>query len=302
MSQECKNIGGQAIIEGMMMRAPGQLAMAVRQQDGEIVVRKEAIKIDHSTLFKKPFFRGMVGLYDSLVLGIKALNFSAQHAGVEGEEPLSKKETIASLVIGLGVGILLFLFLPLFLTNLMKSVFPIIEESFLVFNLVDGVIRVIFFVAYIAIISRMKDIQRVFQYHGAEHKSIYAYEEGLDLNVENARRMSRFHPRCGTSFLLIVMIVAIFVFSMIPKESAFIIKFGSRIVLLPVIAGLSYEVLKLSGKYRNNPVVKFLMAPGLWLQRLTTREPDDSQLEVALVSIKTALAEDKVGLDGVKYI
>ena len=154
------------------MRAPGQRAIAVRQQDGEIVVRKEAIKIDHSTLVKKPFFRGMVGLYDSLVLGIKALNFSAQHAGVEGEEPLSKKETIASLVIGLGVGILLFLFLPLFLTNLMKSVFPIIEESFLVFNLVDGVIRVIFFVAYIASSSRMKDIQRGFRYHGAGRKAI----------------------------------------------------------------------------------------------------------------------------------
>ncbi|MDR2869953.1 MAG: DUF1385 domain-containing protein [Deferribacteraceae bacterium] len=301
-NKACLNIGGQAIIEGVMMRAPGQLAMAVRQQNGVIVVRKEPIKIDHSSLFKKPFFRGMVGLYDSLVLGIKALNFSAQHAGLDDEKPLSKRETVLSLVIGLGVGILLFLFLPLWLTNLMKAVFPLIEESFLVFNLVDGLIRVVFFVAYIAIISRMKDIQRVFQYHGAEHKSIFAYEEGLELTVENARKMSRFHPRCGTSFLLIVMIVAIFVFSLIPKDSAFVIKFGSRIVFLPVIAGISYEVLKLSGRLRRNPIVAFLMAPGLWLQRLTTREPDDSQLEVALVSIKTALVEEQLQMDGVDYV
>ena len=156
--------------------------------------------------------------------------------------------------------------------------------------------------AYIFIISRFKDIKRVFQYHGAEHKSIFAYEQGLELNVENARKMSRFHPRCGTSFLLIVMIVAIMVFSMIPKESAFFIKLGSRVFLLPVIAGISYEILKLSGKYSDNSLVKILIAPGLWLQRLTTREPDDSQLEVAIVSIKAALADEEINLDGVKYV
>jgi uncharacterized protein YqhQ len=306
MPEKCLNIGGQAIIEGVMMRAPGQLAMAVRQQNGEIVVRKQPIKIDHSKIFKKPFVRGLVGLYDSLVLGIRALNFSAQYAGVEGEKPMTKRETTLSLLLGLGVGMLLFIFAPLWLTNMLKAVLPIIEDSFLVFNLVDGLIRVIFFVAYIAIISRMSDIQRVFQYHGAEHKSIYTYEEGLELTVENARGMSRFHPRCGTSFLLIVMIVAILVFSIIPKDSPFSIKLASRVVFLPVIAGISYEMLKLSGKFRYNPIVKILMAPGLWLQRLTTREPDDAQLEVALVSIKTALADEKenenLQLDGVKYV
>lgn len=302
-SNKCASIGGQAIIEGVMMRAPGQLAMAVRKPEGGIVVRKEEIKIDHSSLFKKPFFRGLVGLYDALVLGVKALNFSAKHAGIDGEEPLTKKETVFSLVMGLGFGILLFVFLPLWLTGLLKYVFPLIEESFLVFNTVDGIIRVIFFVAYIAIISIMKDIRRVFEYHGAEHKSIFAYEQGLELTVDNARKMSRFHPRCGTSFLLIVMLVAIVVFSMIPKDSAFVIKFGSRIVLLPVIAGISYEILKLGGKYQNNPLMRIFIAPGLWLQRLTTREPDDLQLEVAIASIKVALSEEEEPtLDGVSYV
>ncbi|MDR2884560.1 MAG: DUF1385 domain-containing protein [Deferribacteraceae bacterium] len=298
---KCLNIGGQAVIEGVMMRAPGQLAIAVRTPDNGIVIRKEPIKIDHSKLFKLPFFRGMVGLYDALVLGVKALNFSAQHSGNE-DEVLSKKETFLSLALGLGLGLLLFVFLPLWLTNLLKYVFPLIEQSFLLFNAVDGVIRVIFFLIYIVAISQMKDIKRVFEYHGAEHKSIFTYEAGLELTVENARKMSRLHPRCGTSFLLIVMLVAIVVFSMIPKDSDFIIKLGSRVVLLPIIAGISYEVLKLSGRYSGNSVVRILIAPGLWLQRLTTREPDDSQLEVAITSIKAALADENVEMDGVKYV
>ncbi len=301
MADKC-NIGGQAVIEGVMMRAPGQLAIAVRKPEGGIVVRKEDIAIDRNKFFKKPFIRGLIGLYDALILGIKALNFSAQQSEIEGDKPVTKKETALSLVIGLGMGVLLFIFLPLWLTNLSKSIFPAVERSFLLFNAVDGVIRVIFFVIYIFIISRLKDIQRVFEYHGAEHKSIFTYEAGMDLTVENARKMSRFHPRCGTSFLLIVMIVAIVVFSMIPKDSAFMIKLASRIVLLPVIAGISFEILKLSGKYANRAAVKILTAPGLWLQRLTTREPDDAQLEVAIASINAALAEDKAELDGVTYV
>ena len=301
MTKKC-DIGGQAVIEGVMMRAPGQLAIAVRKAEGGIVVRREDIAIDRNPFFKKPFLRGLIGLYDALILGIKALNFSAQHSGVEGDKPITKKETALSLVIGLGLGIALFIFLPLWLTNLSKHVFPAVERSFLLFNAVDGVIRVIFFVIYIFVISRIKDIQRIFEYHGAEHKSIFTYEAGLDLTVENTRDMSRFHPRCGTSFLLIVMIVAIIVFSMIPKDSAFMIKLASRIVLLPVIAGISYEILKLSGKYSKSAVVKILIAPGLLLQRLTTREPDDSQLEVAIASIKVALAEDGAQPEGVTYV
>ncbi len=303
--KKCVAIGGQAVIEGVMMRAPNKFVIAVRKPDGNIIVKKDDIKIDSKPLFKKPIFRGLIALYDSVVLGMKALNFSAEHGMPEEEKESnsqSKFQTYLGMILGIGLAIGLFLYLPLFLTELLKNVAPIIEKSFLMFNFVDGVIRVIFFVIYIFIISKMKDIARVFAYHGAEHKSIYAYEEGLDLTVENARKMSRFHPRCGTSFLLIVMIVAIIVFSLIPKDSHFIIKFGSRIVLLPVIAGLSYEILKLSSKYQNSIIVKSLIAPGLWLQRLTTREPDDKMLEVAILSIKEALNQNNdENKDGIEY-
>ncbi|MCA1927631.1 MAG: DUF1385 domain-containing protein [Calditerrivibrio sp.] len=295
------NIGGQAVIEGVMMRAPQKYVVAVRRPDQKIVILKKDIKIDGNSFFKKPFIRGLIGLYDALILGIQALNFSAHHALGEGEEKLSFKEIFFTMVFGLGLGMLLFLFLPLLLTDLLKYVFPIIEKSFFVYNFVDGVIRVLFFVLYIYFISFFKDVKRVFQYHGAEHKSIYTFESGKDLTVENAKIMSRFHPRCGTSFLLIVMIVSIFVFTLIPKDSDFLIKFLSRIVFVPIIAGISYEILKLSAKYQDNLIVKMLIAPGLWLQHLTTQEPDDSQLEVALISIKEALDKNE-NREGLIYV
>lgn len=295
MSEEKKNIGGQAVIEGVMMRAPNKFVIAVRQPDGTIAVKRDDIKLDSNKILKKPIIRGLIGLYDALVLGIKALNFSAEKAMPEEFEKngkTSKMETFFSIFLGIALGILLFLYLPLQITELSKKLFPIVEHSFLVFNLVDGVLRIIFFVIYLLIISQMKDIKRVFSYHGAEHKCIYAYEAGKELTVENARCMSRFHPRCGTSFLLIVLIVSIFVFSLIPKDSHFLIKFGSRIICMPLIAGISYEILKLSGKHAGNVIVKILIAPGLWLQKITTREPDDAMLEVAMVSIKEALRKD----------
>ncbi len=295
MSEEKKNIGGQAVIEGVMMRAPNKFVIAVRQPDGTIAVKRDDIKLDSNKILKKPIIRGLIGLYDALVLGIKALNFSAEKAMPEEFEKngkASKMETFFSIFLGIALGILLFLYLPLQITELSKKLFPIVEHSFLVFNLVDGVLRIIFFVIYLLIISQMKDIKRVFSYHGAEHKCIYAYEAGKELTVENARCMSRFHPRCGTSFLLIVLIVSIFVFSLIPKDSHFLIKFGSRIIFMPLIAGISYEILKLSGKHAGNVIVKILIAPGLWLQKITTREPDDAMLEVAMVSIKEALRKD----------
>ena len=295
MSEEKKNIGGQAVIEGVMMRAPNKFVIAVRQPDGTIAVKRDDIKLDSNKILKKPIIRGLIGLYDALVLGIKALNFSAEKAMPEEFEKngkASKMETFFSIFLGIALGILLFLYLPLQITELSKKLFPIVEHSFLVFNLVDGVLRIIFFVIYLLIISQMKDIKRVFSYHGAEHKCIYAYEAGKELTVENARCMSRFHPRCGTSFLLIVLIVSIFVFSLIPKNSHFLIKFGSRIIFMPLIAGISYEILKLSGKHAGNVIVKILIAPGLWLQKITTREPDDAMLEVAMVSIKEALRKD----------
>lgn len=309
----CKkpNIGGQAVIEGVMMRAPNKFVIAVRKPDGNIIVKRSDIKIDKKSLFKKPIIRGLIMLYDSLILGIKALDFSAKYAmpdeAVEsGKKSIwrSRLETYITMFFGLALGIGLFVYLPLLLTDLAKYIIPAIDESYLLFNVVDGIIRVIFFLLYILAISQMKDIKRVFAYHGAEHRAIYTYEKGLELTIENARNMSSLHPRCGTSFLLIVMIVAIFVFSLVPGDSHFLVKFGSRIVLLPLVAGVSYEVLKLSGRYADNIIVKILIAPGLWLQRLTTKEPDDSMLEVALVSIREAIAkdEDYVRSEGIEYV
>ncbi len=295
------DVGGQAVIEGVMMRAPEKFVIAVRNPDNQIVVQRKNVTIDNKGIFKKPFIRGLVALYNALILGVQALNFSAYHAMGEGDEKMSKKEIFLSMFLGLGLGIVLFIFLPLLITDLLKYVLPIVERSFLAFNAVDGVIRVIFFLIYIYAISFFKDIKRVFEYHGAEHKSIFTYEAGEQLTVENARTKSRFHPRCGTSFLLIVMIVSIFVFSIIPKDSHFVIKFASRLVFIPVIAGISYEILKLSSRNQSNPLMKFLIIPGLWLQKITTKEPDDGQLEVALVSLKEALGEH-VEEEGVVYV
>lgn len=287
------NIGGQAVIEGVLMRAPRSMAIAVRRPDGEIIVKRETVVplSERFPLVKLPLVRGAVALFTSLIIGMQALSFSANEAISEGEE----KEEMSSFAMGgtiavaLLFGILLFFILPLFLTKLLV---PYIGDSNIVFNLVDGLIRVIVFLIYVYSISRMSDIQRVFQYHGAEHKSIFAFEAGIALTVENVKQFSRLHPRCGTSFLLIVMLVSIVVFSLIPKLWPFYLKAGSRIVLLPVIAGLSYELLKLSARHEKSRLVRFLIAPGLALQRLTTREPDDGQIEVAIRSLDEALDEN----------
>jgi uncharacterized protein YqhQ len=269
------------------------MAIAVRRPDGEIIVKRETVVplSEKFPLVKLPLVRGAVALFTSLIIGMQALSFSANEAISEGE----KKEEMSSLAMGgtiavaLLFGILLFFIFPLFVTKLLV---PYIGESNIVFNLVDGLIRVIVFLIYVYSISRMSDIQRVFQYHGAEHKSIFAFEAGIALTVENVKQFSRLHPRCGTSFLLIVMLVSIVVFSLIPKLWPFYLKAGSRIVLLPVIAGLSYELLKLSAKHEKSRLVRLLIAPGLALQRLTTREPDDGQLEVAIRSLDEALDEN----------
>ena len=293
------NIGGQAILEGVMMRAPRAMAIAVRRPSGEIVVKREQMPplSERYPIVKLPILRGAVALFTSLILGIKALNFSANEALEEevDENGESKKEELTSwalagtMAVAFGFGIALFFFLPLYLTKLLV---PIIGDHNVVFNLVDGVIRVVIFLIYIWSIARMKDIQRVFQYHGAEHKTIFAFEAGAELTVERVKTFSRLHPRCGTSFLLIVMLVSIGVFSLIPKAWPFAYKALSRVVLLPLIAGISYEFLKWSAKNDQHPLVKLVITPGLALQRLTTREPDDDQLEVAIRSVQEALEEN----------
>jgi len=283
------NIGGQAVIEGVMMRAPSKFVIAVRKSEDEIVLKKEEVKLDTNKFFKQPLIRGLIALYDALILGIRALNFSAYHSTGEGEEQVGKWAMFLSMATGIGLGLLLFIYLPLQVTELSKYLIPQVEHSALLYNGIDGVIRVLFFIIYVWAISFLKDIKRVFQYHGAEHMAIYTFEQGLDLTVENARGQSRFHPRCGTSFLIILMLVCIMTFSLIPNDAHFLIKLGARLVFIPFIAGISYEILKLSGKYFKNPIVKLLILPGLLVQKITTQEPDDSQLEVALISIRAAL-------------
>lgn len=291
------NVGGQAVIEGVMMRAPRSVAIAVRRPNGEIFVRRELVVplSERFPVVKLPIVRGAVALFQSLIIGIKALNFSANEAMAEeekengkGGEELSSWAMAGTMAVAFGFGIGLFFVLPLYATKWLTQL-SIITDHNIVFNLVDGVIRVIVFLLYIWTISRMEDIRRVFQYHGAEHKSIYAYEAGEELSIENVRRYSRLHPRCGTSFLLIVMLVSIAVFSLIPKLWPFYLKAFSRVVLLPLIAGISYEFLKWSAKHDTHPLVKLIITPGLALQRLTTGEPDDAQLEVAIRSLNEAL-------------
>ena len=287
------NVAGQAVIEGVMMRAPRAMAIAVRRPTGEIVVRKDEIVplSERFPVVKLPIVRGAVALFQSLVIGVKALNFSANEAMVEEEAgektELSPWAMGGTMAFAFGFGILLFFIMPLYLTKLLV---PVIGDSNIVFNLVDGVIRVAVFLLYIWSISRMGDIQRVFQYHGAEHKSIFAFEAGEPLTVDNVRKYSRLHPRCGTSFLLIVMVVSIVIFSLIPKLWPFYLKAGSRVFFLPLIAGVSYEFLKWSAKNDASALVRLIIAPGLALQKLTTREPDDSQIEVAIRSMEEALA------------
>ena len=298
-----KNVGGQAVIEGVMMRSPAKIATSVRQPNGEIVTQTEPFV----SLTKKvkilgwPVIRGMVSFFEMLILGIKTLNYSAEVAAAAEESqgnisgPVSKKMSLSiilEMLFALGVGVGIFFFLPLFLAQLLG-----VHRSAFGFNIIAGVIRVTIFIVYIKAIANFKDIQRVFAYHGAEHKSIYAFENDLPLTVENAAKFTTLHPRCGTSFLLIVALFAIFVFSISDTIFAIIIghqpfllqRFAVHFSLLPLIAGISYELLKLSGKTRNNKITKFLIAPGLWLQTITTREPDASQLEVAITALKSSI-------------
>ncbi|HEV2846177.1 MAG TPA: DUF1385 domain-containing protein [Thermoanaerobaculia bacterium] len=293
-------VGGQALIEGVMMRSPGAYGVAVRRADGSMAFQRG--KVDSLArrypFLKLPVLRGIAVLFQSLALGIRALNFSAEQSLEEGApdpgkepEKSSSWAVAGSMAVGLGLGVVIFLFLPLWLTQLLET-YVFGQLSSLAFNLVDGLLRGVFFLAYVLAISRMKDIHRVFQYHGAEHKVVFVHEKRLPLTVENARGMSRLHPRCGTSFLLFVLVVSIVVFAFIPKTAPFLLKFGGRLLLVPAIAGLSYEVLRFTAKHRAAPLFALLVAPGLALQRITTQEPTDDMLEVAIAALEVALRED----------
>ena len=290
-------IGGQAVIDGVMMRGLTGYTVAVRQPDGGIALRKDKIVAitKKYPMLRFPVLRGSVVLIQSLILGIRALNFSASASAVDekGEPELSNWAIAGSMLMALGLGVGLFILAPLGLTNLIRHfLWP--EMGNFAYNAIDGVLRAVFFFVYIASISLMDDIRRVFQYHGAEHKTVYTFEANEDLTVENARGKSTLHPRCGTSFLLFVMAISILVFSLIPSSAAFYVKFGARVVLIPLIAGLAYEVIRFSARHLKSRLCRMLIAPGLWLQRITTKEPDDQQLEIAIVALREALMYDAV--------
>ena len=294
-------VGGQALIEGVMMRAPGAYGIAVRRPDGTLALERGKVVGwgKRWAFFKMPFLRGIAVLFQSLAVGIRALNFSAaaalgEESGGDPTENSGKSGGAASatmMVVALLLGAGVFILLPLWLTQLSeRHLFG--PLSGVAFNLVDGAIRAIFFLVYIVAISRLPDMHRVFMYHGAEHKVVFVWEKQLPLNVENARAQSRLHPRCGTSFLLFVLIVSILVFSLIPKTAPFAVKLGGRLLLLPLVTGTSYEVLRLTARKRAAPLFGLLVLPGLLLQRITTQEPTDDMLEVAIVALEEALRED----------
>lgn len=290
-----KNIGGQAVIEGVMMKSPAGWSVAVRDVKGEINLKMVRTK-KMPALFKLPLIRGVIGLFHALLIGVKAIEFSGSVAYQEkekGDKPISPWGLGLSIGLAIILAIALFKFLPLFLTTLMGNVVKGVSNSSLLFNLVDGVLRVGIFLSYIFVIGLWKEMRRIYQYHGAEHKVIYAYEAGEDLTVENAKKYKPYHPRCGTSFLLIVMVISIMVFLLIPKGWSFVDKLMSRIVLIPVIAGLSYEVLRFSARMKNNPIIGLIVFPGILLQRMTVREPDESQIEVALAAMNEVLKLDR---------
>ena len=295
------SIGGQALIEGVMMRGPSKMAIAVRDPAGEIQVETQPVR--RNPVAKMPILRGIVSFIDSLLVGYKALMRSAEISMTEeelaeeesrfdrwmkehlGEKALNALMTASALLGGL-LAIVLFMVLPTFLTGLLGRV---VELGFFR-SAVEGAIKLGLFILYLFAISRMKEVNRLFRYHGAEHKTIATYEAGEPLTVENVRKNSRFHPRCGTSFLLLVLIISILVFSLVPWSST-LGRVGLKLLLLPLVMGLSYEVIKFAGRH-DNFLARAVSAPGLWLQRLTTAEPDDSMIEVAIASVEAVLPKD----------
>lgn len=287
------NIGGQAVLEGVMMKNGDQYAVAVRKPDGEIALQKEVYDgiVKWKKLTKIPFVRGIFSFVDSLVLGMKTLSYSASFFEEEEEEELTekeaaKKEKQENLIMGITmacsvvIAVAIFMVLPYLLSNLLK---PFVPGRF-ARTVIEGIVRIVLFIVYILLISKMKDIQRVFMYHGAEHKCINCIEHGMDLTVENVRKSSKQHKRCGTSFLFFVLFVSIIICFFITTESP-VLRVLLRIALLPVIAGISYEIIRLAGN-TEHPVVELLSKPGLALQNLTTKEPDDDMIEVAICSVE----------------
>ncbi len=284
-----ENIGGQAVYEGVMMRRGLNLSVVVRNPQGEIFVEKYQLKSFFKKWLNFPFLRGLIILMDSLIWGVKALNYSTSIAfPADEKEKINENWLIfGALILGFMLFVALFIVLPLLV---IKPVEKFIA-SLIVLRLLEGMIRLVIFLIYLFFISKIKEIYRVFQYHGAEHKTVFCYESGEELTVENCKKFPRFHPRCGTSFLLVVMIVSILVFSFLGKQS-FVEKVISRVFLIPIIFSISYEIIRLGSKYRNSLLWRIILMPGLWMQYFTTKEPDDFQLETAIRALKEVLGED----------
>lgn len=337
------SIGGQALIEGVMMRGPHKTSMAVRHTSGNIVMDSwEREEGTHTAFFwKTPFVRGIFNFIDSLVIGYRCLMKSVDMSGLGDEEEeeqrlkeekkAAKKEAklkkkygdeykdhidaedkkddeeiktkklsdsilysvimIISSVLGIGLGIILFMWLPIYLYNFLKNLSPVFENRFLQ-SFCEGLLRIAIFIAYISMTAFMKDIRRVYQYHGAEHKTIFCYEHGNELTVENVRKESRFHPRCGTSFMILMLLVGIFISMLIPNNIAAWIRASIKILLLPIVMGIGYEAIKLAGR-KDNWFTKAISKPGMWVQRITTKEPEDDMIECAIAAFKDVIPENE---------
>jgi len=279
--------GGQALIEGVMMRGQKTVATAVRRPDGELVINTQLLaNIYTGRLRQTPLVRGIIVLIETLVLGAKSLFYSANVSLGEEEEEVSGWTVWLIMAVSLILAVALFFLAPLYLTKLLNI------ESSLLFNITDGAIRVVIFIAYLKVMTLLPDIRRVFAYHGAEHKVINAFEAGVPLEVEAVKKYGTAHRRCGTSFIFMVLVLSIIVFALVGVHAAWLMAL-SRIVLIPVIAAISYEVIYFGARHVNNRMVRAVLAPGLWLQSMTTREPDDSMLEVSISALREVVAADQ---------
>ncbi len=344
------SIGGQALIEGIMMRGPETTAMAVRHVSGEIILEEWPTRGKTKPRWMKlPLIRGIFNMVESMAFGYKCLMRSAELCGLEDEEPVKKKKEkekaavvetvpvgdkasseaeavstetekaepaapeakkpekkepskaerfffslamVISMVLGIGLAVVLFMWLPTFLYNWLRTLVPALADGHRWFQSVfEGIVRLMLFIGYISLVSLMKDIRRVFMYHGAEHKSIFCYEAGLELTVENVRRQSRFHPRCGTSFMVLMLIVGVFLSMLIPIYDNTILRVTIKLLMLPLVVGIGYELIKLAGR-KDNAFTRIISKPGMWVQRITTKEPDDSMIECAIAALEKVIPED----------
>lgn len=299
------SIGGQALIEGIMMRGPKESAMVVRNPKGEIVLEKwDNVPTNKKPTFvdkmkKVPIVRGVFNFASAMAMGYKALMKSAEIAGFEDEE--EKKESkglmavvgIVAAILGVLLSVGLFIFLPTFIYDLIARIpgLSFLKGQAFLKSLFEGILKIVVLVGYMALVSRMKDIKRTFQYHGAEHKTIFCYESGEELTVENVRKQGRFHPRCGTSFLIVMVIVGVFIGLLIPAGLPSLLRTAIKLLLLPLTMGLGYEFIKFAGK-SDNKITRILSAPGLWMQRITVLEPDDSMIECAIAAVNEVIPDD----------